>query len=745
MATPTGADRFLIAPFESGLVKNMEPWLTPEDSFEQLNNAYVFRGKVKKRFGSKYTGSGGSEGFEQLKSRLRIQVDTTDGSGNCNTSPIPGAIFKVGQLYSIADEIFTVVDVSAGAQDLLTTGSATVATFNITTKTLIINGAGATKAVYFYPSEPVMGFAMHEKGTINDHTAYAYDTQFAYKFASTYWVRAGAQTYTGDNTQYFWTTNWDGLTPETTAMFSTNFHEDDYMRYTLEGTTWTEFKPQYNVNGTATLYNIKTARIILPFKNRLILLNTVETKANATTYTSYTNRCRYSHNGSPLGTFPTSAWYESGEVGYTGAGYLDAPTEESIIAAEFIKDRLIVYFERSTWELAYTANEVLPFVWQKLNTELGSESTFSSVPFDKHILNVGANGIHACNGLNVERIDSKIPDELFKDLNISAAIVRVHGIRDYYSELVYWTLPRSQPDDTNNFADKVLVYNYKNDTWSLNDDAITSMGYMEQTISDVWEGDYQTWEDDDKTWNSGLQLANHREVIAGNQQGFVFSIDDSSNSNASVLQVTAVSGDTLTIKNHNLMTGQYLKLSNMNGLTAGADGIYQITKATGASADDEVVLDVAPTGTYKGGGTAARVSQISIVSKEWNPYIDKGISFYLNKIDFCVSKTTNGEITVNYYPASTDLDLVEAGELSDSNLSTYILETRPYVDSDGNPFYPLETLQNRLWHSLYFQAYGFGVKIRINFSHEQLIDTSIAESAFELQGMVLETRPGGVI
>ena len=53
-----------------------------------------------------------------------------------------------------------------------------------------------------------------------------------------------------------------------------------------------------------------------------------------------------------------------------GGGYIDASTEEQIVSAEFIKDRLIVYFERSTWELAYTGNEVLPFVWQKINTEL---------------------------------------------------------------------------------------------------------------------------------------------------------------------------------------------------------------------------------------------------------------------------------------------------------------------------------------------------------------------------------------
>ena len=49
---------------------------------------------------------------------------------------------------------------------------------------------------------------------------------------------------------------------------------------------------------------------------------------------------------------------------------IDAATQEAIVSAEFLKDRLIVYFERSTWELVYTGNQIYPFTWQKINTEL---------------------------------------------------------------------------------------------------------------------------------------------------------------------------------------------------------------------------------------------------------------------------------------------------------------------------------------------------------------------------------------
>lgn len=52
-----------------------------------------------------------------------------------------------------------------------------------------------------------------------------------------------------------------------------------------------------------------------------------------------------------------------------GGGYVEAATDEEMVSTEFINDRLIVFFKRSTWELSYTGNQVQPFIWQKFNSE----------------------------------------------------------------------------------------------------------------------------------------------------------------------------------------------------------------------------------------------------------------------------------------------------------------------------------------------------------------------------------------
>ena len=726
-------DKFLIAPFKSGLQKGATPFLEPKDAFSRLNNAYIFRGKIKKRFGSDYTGVSTSEATEHLNSRLRINLGTTDGVGDLTVATVPGTIFKIGQIFSIGVNIFTIIDITAGAQDLLQASAITTATFNITTATLTIVGADATEVCWFYPSEPVLGLTRYESSTQNEHTTIAFDTQFAYQFSGAYWTRLGTGIWTGGKYDYYWSHNADGLTPELTNLYVTNFNKatPDPIKY-YNGTNWIDFVPKFLTAGAATDNIIKTAKIVLPYKDRLLLLNTYE--YDGATYTSHVNRCRYSWNGSPLAT---EAWYEPNQDGSGGGGYIDAPTEEEIVSSEFVRDQLIVYFENSTWALAYTGNEVLPFVWRKINTELGSQATFSSIPFDKHVLNVGLTGIQACNGNSVERIDEAIPDDIFEILNDSDQIKRIHGIRDYISEVVYWSFPKVRANDTYSYPDRVLVYNYKNNTWAYNDDCILTYGYFEQETGETWESDFETWAEDDEEWGDGAALSNTKQVIGGNQHGFVFLIDDSLNTNASVLHVSKVGGvdyDELHVEAHNLTDNDVVKIT-----------FYDLSTFTGyvTKIDDNTINvydmdEYYNDDSYLGGATIERISKVDIFSTLWNPYLDKAMNVSLSKINFCVQRTTAGEIAMNYTISSADdVDLYEDGVNTGVVLGDNIIETSPYATV------PFEYNQNRLWHSMYLSASGEFVRIRLYFNDEQMLDSNVTASNLTIEGMVLETEPAG--
>ncbi len=788
-------DRFLIAPFQSGLTTDTKPWLIPEDAFDYFQNAYVFRGRVRKRFGSALMG------MTPLSSRLRIDLGVNANIAidlPANTTAHTPQL-AIGQMFSLGNDTFAVYQLGAGVATLSTNAGVTAVIDSTAGPNTITFTGGALVHVFWYPSLPVMGITQYEINSINNHPTYAFDTEFAYLYLAGAWGRSGTAVWKGTDLNYFWADNWQGVSG-TQVLFVTNFNgvigaatpptAGDPIWF-FDGTTWTAaiggipagtganafyFRP--NGGAVQTGPYVSTARIIVAFKNRLILLNTIENDnsgGNGTgTTTAFVNRARWCFYGSP---FAVNAWYEkqqqdaSGNVG-AGGGEAEASTEEQIISAEFIKDRLIVYFERSTWELVFTANAISTFVWQKINTELGSQSTFSIVPFDKNVLGIGQTGVHACNGANVVRIDTKIPDTVFEFETRNNATLRTAGIRDYYTELVYWAFVDDLKQPTQKFPNQVLIYNYKNGTWALNDDCITTFGYFEQSTDLTWASSVPLiWSSANFTWNSNVIQAQQRQILFGTPEGFVLILDPEESRNAPSMSITNMSVAatglvTLTIVAHNL-TDQPVEFDYDNDFILLENIVADATTMAtlnGAIFSVDTVVDAntiiidttnrsfAPliAGTYLGSGTAARVSNIQIRSKDWNPYVGDDRSFYLAKIDFAVEKTelkqdefgnpiplSGGQITIDYFPSSSELNMVDDAIQTGCITGNGILETTPY----DSAIYPFEKYQTILHHPIYFQSYGEFIQIALIFDLDQIQNPLVSLVPFELHGMTLYTQP----
>ena len=200
------------------------------------------------------------------------------------------------------------------------------------------------------------------------------------------------------------------------------------------------------------------------------------------------------------------------------------------------------------------------------------------------------------------------------------------------------------------------------------------------------------------------------------------------------LVYTSGSSSTATIIDHSLAVGDYIMIEFAQGITSVNNNIYQVVSIidTNTVAIDTGVL----VGTYTGGGFVTRVSNIQIQSKQWNPYDKKGQNVYLARIDFAVQKTSSGAITVDYYPSSSSVSMVNDGKATNAIMGTGVLETFPY-----NPiYYPLEQYQDKLWHPIYFQSDGDCIQLNMSFSDAQIRNTAIAFSDFELEGMVLHTQ-----
>jgi hypothetical protein len=586
-----------------------------------------------------------------------------------------------------------------------------------------------------------MGFLTYETVSSANDPVFVFDTQCAYQYGvptAGAFNRVGTALWTGSDTQFFWGTTW-GEDSGSRNLFVVNGNYPDQIKY-WNGSAWTTINPTISSGGGNTI-TLESALMTVVFKNRLIMLNTFES-LNGATPKQYTNRVRWAAFGNPLAS---NAW-RSDIPGNGNA--LDAATMEDIVSCCFLKDRLIVYFERSTWELVFTGNQAQPFTWQKLNTELGAESTFSVVPFDKFCVAVGNVGVHSCNGMNVQRIDTKIPDTVWEIHEEATNTERVFGVRDYYAEQIYWTFPTTDTDQySSTYPNKILVFNYKTGSWAFNDDSITAFGYYyAQSESAVtWDALDVFWDSNEILWSGGTSQTLNQQVIAGNQEGFVFIVDANISLNApslSITQLAIVSSQVrVTAVNHNLNVQDYVYIEYLNGLTGPFLSLYQVTAIISANVfiiEAPDIYTVLQNGdTYTGGGTIKRLSRIDILTKQFNFYVDKNRNATIQKVDFLVDKTSTGEFTVDVLTSTSTQGLLNASLSNGALQGTGVVETSAYSAS----LYPWEQYQERLWHPTYLNAEGQAVQLRIYLSDTQMETYNIVTMPFQLHAFTFYTQP----
>jgi hypothetical protein len=739
---------FAIVDLRDGARRDATPFLLNNDAFPVLENAYLFRGRIERRSCTTAVGNDG---------RLKGTPGVTNGAGVITLldGPSTGGIPTGVVSFLINGD--TLTDPGGASPVVLLTTGVTTGTLDRATGVLTTNAAGAT--VVYFPSRPVMGLTVLEQAAINDELLMAYDTRYSYLFdqgtnefifQNTFANNAANQfVWTGTNTDFFWTTNYRS------AYWATNniagFHaaqtasplaEGDGIRWygTITGAAPTSGWRNFNPPITATEF-LNGGLIILPYKDRLVVLNTLE-GVNLAGTTRFPQRARWSQNGTPFySAFPdgqsaqADAW-RSDIVGK--GGFIDAPTAEVIVSAEFVKDTLIVYFERSTWQLVYTGNETLPFVWQKINTELGCESTFSKVPFDRGVFAVGNYGIITCDSVNVLRIDQKIPDEVFQIQNKNDGVKRIYGIRDYNAQLVYWTYPILSDEDKQattydlTYPNQVLVYNYLDGSWAEFDDCFTCFGFWQRFSDVTWAQLNRSWESSNFSWNSGVLQARYPDVIAGNQRGFVFVFSQLQNlgQNAPSIPISDINPATrlITAPDHNFMNNDYVLITGVQGTTGINNVIYKVTQATAST----FILD---TGTfvtaYTGGGLITHIPNILIQTKEFNPYYQNGDSVRVNYIDILIDRTTDGQFDCEFYSNSqTSVPLRLPTELA-----TVLTSPEPSPSYSSN--------QARIWHRIYTNTFGSFFQNEFVMNDTQMKDIDITTSNIRIHALIYYISPAG--
>ncbi len=758
----TPLEQIYIAGSSVGLITDKKPFLIPDQAFTDLENAYIWRDRVKKRQGLEFLG--------RLRLLTEVQaLGVTDGSGvftgnlvtifslDVGSEIEPGSISIV-----IGGETFTEPVPPDGT---LTNGTGGTGTINYLTGDITVTtspallATAATITFASFPGLPVMGIWQRDVQSINNEQTIFFDTKRAYIFVGTGFQEfIPGTTWNGSDSDFFWAANYRGILPSDRYFFVTNNvnNAGNPIRYS-NGSTWTNFVPIVaDVPESAAQSVIWQTLLIIPYYGRLLFLNTTEglTASGRTAGSNFFNRCRFSQIGDPTAL---DAWRT--DI-FGKGGFIDAPTNESIVSATFYKNTLIVGFERSTWQLRYLGEYGLPFLWERISSDFGTESTFSTILFDQGVLSVGDRAIISSAGTNVTRIDEQIPDQVFDFRNDENGLIRVHGIRDFQRELVFWCYSDAQQQ--NKFPNRVLVYNYRNNTYARFRDNVTCFGTFQPPVGITWDSFSALWTDYDITWSDVDSQSEFPRIVSGNQQGFIHYYGYTTIEEYS-LSITGIdlTADPirLTVINHNLENEEIIRIrrlvftdgagtplpTNINDqifqvallprsdpLFANTLLLYKWVSATQSYSDfnySNFSITPVDTATYIGGGRLILFPKLYVETKDFNPYQSKGMSMKLSYLDFLTDATVDAKFSVKLF-VNSSLS-VEGNVLIGNTASTSALESPYYVPNS-----------DYAWHRFYSLVNGQFIRIVLTLDDELMNTLSTHQQTWILNAMCLHVRPG---
>lgn len=523
---------------------------------------------------------------------------------------------------------------------------------------------------------------------------------------------------------------------------------------------WVNFAPP--LSNSATPSYLVGAKLIIPFKNRLLFFGTWTQTSAAASPTFNPNQLVASQNGTAFYSLPVppnqiadvTAYYQN----VVGKGLrLNAPISQEIISVNLNHDVLIVDFESVPLKLYSTGDDSAPFLYQDISSEFGGQSTFSTVALDAGVMGIGPYGFKMTTQTSSQRIDLQIPDQVFNIAKDNHGSNRVTSVRDFRNEFIYWTFPVNG-DFVNNvrqinwvFPTTTLAYNYRENCWSTFTENITAYGSYRQGTFDTWATigkKFPTWQSWNVPWNFGGTQARFSQICFGNQQGFVFTKNESTAEPQSQFISDIVQG-TVFSPNHGLNDGDYILFLNIQGtgLMPFLNGlIYQIFVKPGQS-DRFALLNnegqpiPAAGDIYTGAGTYSRLSNVIIQTKQFPVYWDQSRKVRIGTQYYLFQTTETGQVTINLYTNQSNTLPANSPEYSAFLPYTNILFTCP----EGGDLNLIQGDQDQIWHQMNTSVQGDTVQVGITLSDAQMRNINYVQEEITLYGFAIKTYPGAAL
>lgn len=537
------------------------------------------------------------------------------------------------------------------------------------------------------------------------------------------------------------------------------------------------------------LYYLVGAKMIVPFKDRLLFIGPVIQTSSANSQIYLQDTIIYSQNGTPYYTasftgsaiLPTTTFHPilvpTNQTGTPNSyfsdisgfgGFVVSGTDQPIVSVSSNEDVLILGFKNTQVRLVYSGNDLVPFNFYVINSELGSESTFSTVNLDRGVVSVGGRGIILATQTSCQRIDLQIPDQIFQINLTNNGNSRVCAQRDFINEWIYFTYPSNQV--SYNFPNQTLQYNYRDASWAIFNECYTTYGQFRKVTGYTWATIgtiFPTWSSWNDPWNAGSSTLLQPQVIAGNQQGFVL-IRDEGTAEGNSLYIRSFSGSTVTAPDHCLNEGDYIVISGCIG-SISTEVNNKIFSVSSVTTNTFVLNPTIGSGTYSGGGLIKRMYVPFVQTKQFPTSWNLGRKTRIGVQQYLFTTTANGKITLliylsqnadgaynigNIVPATNVVNnsLIYSTVLytctESCNLGLTASNTNLQMISNINPdetdaYSP----QSQIWHRINTSLIGDTVQCAFTMSDSQMRDTSFSNQFVEIEfhSMVWDLYPSQML
>ena len=368
-------------------------------------------------------------------------------------------------------------------------------------------------------------------------------------------------------------------------------------------------------------------------------------------------------------------WSTAGQpLDFTNNERLPASTSEPIRAIGYINTDLVVRFSNSERIFRYTADAFSPFRWDGTNNIWACDASYSAINYDTWFSTVGRPAIVGSDGVNVKRVDEIIPD--FTDPGILAQQTPL----PYMSQTSIQQCYGERFDD---IKEGWLCYNSQPEaqTTVTASDNILAFNYMDQTYA---------------TYDFPFSCLGFGRIVNVPTWGTI---------------TTPWGALTDTWGSYQLTSNALIDLAGDQ-----FDKVYALNQGSTRGDEETPIL-------------------MSVISKNFNPFIEDGQLARFGYVDLLVSAYAESTLRVQFY-----------------------VNDQLYIDSNDQPagyyqetmltFTPTDSMspstdQVKVWKRIYSGAVGKSHTIRF-YQNEDDFAENLTQPIF-IHSMVLYMKPAGMI